>query len=579
MNKFFEFPYFTNLDNYYTQKVSIDDVHYGFNYYQASHFSLPKDKNIVINTKNIKPNAKYVKLGELEFSRLNKYFVFGVDFSGAEKFRLFYGESDNWKLKEIKDANISDNYCFIEDTLFYTQFDSTFRNFRVKDWNGKVIFQENNKEMTVYIYPDIEARGLLIQVSSYNETEFLHYFNGKLKIVFHRRMSEIGFLDYSHEYNTFYLSIANKGFAEIPDTEVLNIPNFNRYQVFRGIVEDFLSKGRDTIILSRSKDTGIQKLWRYRGLKLNEIKTVKQISNYQLSGKFKQERRNRDIAYIYFSNTSTPEKILEYSFNENTFIREIENPIFKEPKNISGITKLINDIPVTMITNKKKTDKVYLMVYGSYGTVYCPTYDELLQEIIKLGFDICVAHVRGGGEKGISWYLDGKLLKKKNSFFDTLNIVNHLKERYKKVIIFGRSAGGLTAGATLNLQPSLFTAAILQVPFVNPLATMSNPTIPLTVAEYSEIGNPAIPRYYKYISEYDPVENVNPHLEYPPILLIGGKKDQRVLLKEPKEYYKKMKKINNKVKLVIQDYGHFGPTNQKEKEEERKIFVDFLKRL
>lgn len=572
-----EFPNFTNLDNFFTQKITTDKIHRGFIYYSASEYSFTTEKKAVINTKDIKKDAKYVKLHDIEFSSLNKYYAFGVDFTGSEHFRLFYGLTGQWKLKEIKDTNISDNYCFIGDTLYYTQFDSTFRTFRVKDWTGKVIFQENDKEMSVYIYPDIEARGLIIQVSSYNETEFLHYFNGQLKVVFHRKMSEIGFFDYSHEYKMYYISIADKGFAEIPSSEKINIPNFKKYQVFEGIVEDFISKGRDTIILSRSQKTGIQQLWRYRGLKLTEIPTVNQISNYYLPGKFRQERRNREVVYIYFSNTNTPETILEYSFNENNIIRTIKNPFIEPPKNFNGITKLIDNIPVTMITNNKKSSKVLIMVYGAYGTVYCPKYDELIKSILDLEYDICIAHVRGGGEKGLSWYLDGKLLKKKNSFIDTINIVRWLD--YPKKVIFGRSAGGLTAGATLNLQPELFSGAILQVPFVNPLKTMSNPKIPLTVAEYSEIGNPAIPKYYKYISEYDPVENINPYLEYPPILLIGGKKDQRVLSVEPKTYYKKMKKINSKVKFILQDYGHFGPTNQKEKDEERKLFIDFLKKI
>jgi len=578
MDDFFEFPNFTNLDNKYSQKIATGNIHRGFIYYTKSEYSLPSKKNeIVIDTKNIKENAKYVNLGDIEFSNLNKYFAFAVDFTGSENYRLFYGKVETWELKEIKDTNISDNYCFIEDTLYYTQFDSTFRTFRVKDWNGKVIFQENNKEMSVGIYPDIEARGLIIQVGSYNETEFLHYYNNQLKIVFHRKMSEIGFFDYSHEYQMYYISFADRGFAEIPATEKINLPNFKKYQVFNGIVEDFISKGRDTVILSRSIKTGIQELWRYRGLKLNKIPTENQISNYTLPGKFKQERRNREAIFIYFSNTNTPETILEYSFNENKFVKKISNPTLSKPNDVTGKTLLVNGIPVTLVTHKKKSDKVFLMVYSAYGTVYCPKYNKLIEEILNLGYDICIAHSRGGGEKGLSWYLDGKLLKKKNSFYDTLTIVRWL--RYSKKVIFGRSAGGLTAGATLNLQPSEFSGAILQVPFVNPLKTMSNPTIPLTVAEYSEIGNPAVPKYYKYISEYDPVENINPYLKYPPILLIGGKKDQRVLAAEPKAYYKKMKKINPDVSFILQDYGHFGPTNEKEREEERELFVSFLKKI
>lgn len=578
MDDFFEFPNFTNLDNYYSQKVATGNIHRGFIYYSKNEYSLPNGKNnIVIDTRKIKENAKYVNLGELEFSNLNKYFAFTVDFTGNENQKLYYSETSDWKLQELKDVNISDNYCFIGDTLYYTQFDSTFRTFRVKDWNGKIIFQENNKEMSVSIYPDIEARGLIIQVSSYNETEFLHYFNNKLSVVFHRKMSEIGFFDYSHEYRMYYISIADRGFAEIPATEKINLPNFNKYKVFSGIVDDFISKGRDTIILSRSIKTGIQELWRYRGLKLTLIPTVNQISNYSLPGKFRQERRNRESVYIYFSNTNTPETVLEYSFNENKFVKKITNPSISIPKDITGKTIQVEGIPVTLIRNKKKSNKVFLMVYGAYSMVYCPKYNKLIESILNLGFDICIAHVRGGGEKGLGWYLDGKLLKKKNSFNDALTVARWLD--YPKKVIFGRSAGGLTAGATLNLQPELFSGAILQVPFVNPLKTMSNPTIPLTIAEYSEIGNPAIPRYYKYISEYDPVENINPYLEYPPILLIGGKRDPRVLASEPKAYYKKMKKINPDVNFVLQDYGHFGPTNKKEKEEERKLFINFLKKI
>ena len=128
------------------------------------------------------------------------------------------------------------------------------------------------------------------------------------------------------------------------------------------------------------------------------------------------------------------------------------------------------------------------------------------------GFVCAIAHIRGGEELGRTWYEDGKLLKKKNTFSDFVCCAQYLiDQRYsapKRVAILGGSAGGLLMGAVMNMRPDLFTTVIAAVPFVDLLNTMSDPSLPLTVTEYEEWGNPEDPKYFDYMASYSPYDNI-----------------------------------------------------------------------
>jgi len=576
------YPQFTNLDNYYYQIVKNDKTF--IRYFYSNKYITPKyEEKIPNETVLFEIKSNYVKITDLQFSKYNTHCAFGVDTNGDENYTLYLLNLSTNQLQKINDTNISDNFLFINDVLYYVQFDDTYRNYRIKSLDGDILFIENNPLYSVSIFPDVEDKGIIISVNSYSNTEFIHYSTlYGFRYIIKKEQNLICFVDYSWEHKLVYISIYNKGFAEIPEDIFFYKGSFdkkwNKYKVFNGIVEDFITKGKDTLILSRDTISGIQKLWKYSGLKLINIKTDNFIAEYLLPGQFKQDRRNKQVLFIEHTNGKTPKNIIELNFITGKIINTFNNPYIKK-ENLFIKHKLIDGIPTTFMT-KDKNKNILFMAYGAYGVVYNLKYQEWIVNLCKNGWNICVIHCRGGGEKGLQWYLDGKLLKKMNTITDCVNVVKHISKEYNKVAIYGRSAGGISVGATINEIPEYFDYAIMEVPFVNILETMSNPSANLTIGEYLEFGNPNDNiRIKKLMTSYDPVLNIKKNVKYPKILLTSGKNDPRVNYEEHNIYYKQMKKINPKTKinLIFEKYGHFGFTNKKDKLKSDNNKIKWLK--
>lgn len=185
--------------------------------------------------------------------------------------------------------------------------------------------------------------------------------------------------------------------------------------------------------------------------------------------------------------------------------------------------------------------------YGAYGEALDPWFSTSRLELMARGVAFAVAHVRGGGDRGEPWYLAGKLEYKSNSFHDFLAARNMLVEKGlakpEHILAYGASAGGLLVGASLNMQPDAFCAAVLDVPFVDVLRTMENPDLPLTTAEYTEWGNPDNPRDARYIQDYSPIDNLIAS-DWPAVFLQGSWHDTRVPYWEPAKLYARLALAN-----------------------------------
>ena len=182
--------------------------------------------------------------------------------------------------------------------------------------------------------------------------------------------------------------------------------------------------------------------------------------------------------------------------------------------------------------------------YGSYGSNYDPAFSSAGVSLLDRGFIIAIAHVRGGEELGRPWYEDGKLLRKRNTFTDFIAVAEHLVSAGytapERLAISGGSAGGLLMGAVVNMRPDLFAAVVAEVPFVDVVTTMLDASIPLTVIEYEEWGNPNEPEVYEYMKSYSPYDNVAAQ-PYPPMLVTAGLNDPRVAYWEPAKWVAKLR--------------------------------------
>ncbi|MCB8922925.1 MAG: S9 family peptidase [Ardenticatenaceae bacterium] len=230
-------------------------------------------------------------------------------------------------------------------------------------------------------------------------------------------------------------------------------------------------------------------------------------------------------------------------------------------------------IPISLVYRKGMqrdgNNLCHLYAYGSYGYSTEPTFRRDLLSLIDRGFIFAIAHIRGGQEMGRQWYEQGKYLHKKNTFTDFIACGRHLiaegYTRREKLVISGRSAGGLLMGAVLNMAPDLADTAVAGVPFVDVVTTMLDETIPLTVPEFEEWGNPKNKEYYDYMLSYSPYDNVEANA-YPNILVTAGLNDPRVAYWEPAKWIAKLRTLktddNHLFFKIFMGAGHFSSSGR-----------------
>ena len=230
-------------------------------------------------------------------------------------------------------------------------------------------------------------------------------------------------------------------------------------------------------------------------------------------------------------------------------------------------------MPISLVcrteTPRDGTAPMLLTGYGAYGAPYPVTFSSNRLSLLDRGYTIAIAHIRGGGELGKRWHDAGRMMNKRNTFTDFIAAVEHLKtEGYtatERLTIEGGSAGGLLIGAVLNLRPDLCRAAILRVPFVDVIHTMLDESLPLTVGEFEEWGNPKIREQYEYMKSYCPYTNLGERA-YPAILVKTSLNDSQVMYWEPAKYVAKMRALTAGAPATLfkinLDAGHGGASGR-----------------
>ena len=244
-------------------------------------------------------------------------------------------------------------------------------------------------------------------------------------------------------------------------------------------------------------------------------------------------------------------------------------------------------VPLSIVHRRGLTrngaNPTLLYGYGAYEIPSDPMFDAARLSLLDRGFVYAIAHVRGGGEMGREWYEEGKLLHKTNTFDDFIACASELiAQGYttpRRLAIRGRSAGGLLVGAVLNSRPDLFACAVAQVPFVDALTTMLDDSIPLTVNEYEEWGDPNDPEFYEYMKGYSPYDNVH-RAAYPGLLATAGLNDPRVPYWEPAKWVAKLRgaTLSGRPILLKTDLGsgHSGPSGRYESWREEAFVSAFV---
>jgi oligopeptidase B len=304
---------------------------------------------------------------------------------------------------------------------------------------------------------------------------------------------------------------------------------------------------------------------------------------YTMSLGANEEQDTDTLRYVY-SSLTTPGSTYDYDMNTGKQVLLKRDPVLGDfdPKNYASefVFATARDgtkVPVSLLyrkgTKRDGTAPLYQYAYGSYGISQDPSFRSSVLSLVDRGFVYAIAHIRGGQDMGRQWYEDGKLLRKKNTFTDYVDVTRWLvKEKYadpKRVFGMGGSAGGLLMGAVANIAPQDYKALIAHVPFVDVVTTMLDESIPLTTNEFDEWGNPAASKEsYEYMLSYSPYDQVK-RQAYPALLVTTGFWDSQVQYWEPAKWVAKLRTMKTDRNPLLfrtnMDAGHGGKSGRFER--------------
>ena len=572
-------------------------------YYQTKYFkgkeypvytrrkgSLEASEELLFDVNEKAENFSYYKLTGMEISPDNRYAVYGEDTTGRRQYVLKIKDLENDKILDFKIENTTGSAVWSNDNqyLFYTKKNpETLRAYQIfkhrlgtDPADDELIYEETDDMFDVFVTKSKSNRYIYIASFSTLTTEYQYLEadkpEGKFKI-FARRQRGV-------EYNLFhrdteFFIMTNKDDAvnfKLMTTKITRteMSNWQEYILHRDCVllED-VDVFDDYIVLQERED-GLNKLRIIK--KFDDFYIDFNEETYNVFTAYNPEMATRKLRFIYNSMT-TPASVIEFDIDskQKQVLKEQEIPDGKFDKNnyqSQRIWVTVRDgerIPVSMVWHKdtdlKRTNSLLLYGYGAYGITVDPSFSTNRLSLLDRGFVFAIAHIRGGEYLGRQWYEAGKLLRKKNTFNDFVDVAKYLIEQEltskDQLYAMGGSAGGLLMGAVINQASDLFKAVVAQVPFVDVLTTMLDESIPLTTGEYDEWGNPNNKTYYDYIKSYSPYDNIEAK-SYPNMLVTTGLHDSQVQYWEPAKWVAKLRELKTDDNLLLMhtdmESGHGG---------------------
>ena len=537
---------------------------------------------------------KFFSAGDVAVSHNDEFLAYSIDDKGSEYFTIFVRRiSDNKIIEEpIPDTAGGITWSYDDQYFFYSKLDKFHRPrqiFRHKiGTNIKediLIFEEQDDRFTCGIGKSSDEKFYFISTSEHTSSE-VYYFNKdetkpKPKLILERKEG----VEYSLDsWGGYFWMHTNR---DAKDFKILRCNNndLNDWEDFIPAKNEVLIGGfvllNNWMIRSERVDA-LPKLF-VRNLKTNEEEELK-ISDEEIispSMSLGQKDRNTDTVRISYESPKTPTRTYEYNLanKEKKLLKELKIPSGYERNNY--IVKRVNclahdgrEIPITITYHKDaKLDgsaNLLLYGYGSYGHTISPSFSTTRLSLINRNIIWATAHIRGGMERGMKYWEEGKMLNKKNTFKDYISCAKHLiDQKYTgkgKIIGYGGSAGGLLMGAVVNEAPELFLGMIMAVPFVDSLTTNLDHSLPLTAGEFNEFGNAkANIEHFKYIKSYSPYHNIK-KMDYPHILITTSLSDNRVLFDEPTKFTAKLRDTKTDNNLLLfkceMDAGHGGKSGR-----------------
>jgi oligopeptidase B len=541
-----------------------------------------------------KLETEYFGVGDLEVSNNDKYLGYSLDTKGSEYYTIFIRDIKTNKIitKEITETSGGITFSLDDRYVFYSKLDQNHRarkiyrheigNFNNQD---ELIFEEKSEAFTVSIGLSSDEKYYFINTSDHNTSEQYYFgvdeINTKPKLIMKR---EKGIIYSVSSWDNKFYNHTNKD-AEDFKIDVSDSLEKQNWETFIPPRDEVLIGGctflKNWIIRSETSNA-LDKLFVKNISSGVEEELIFSNENVYVPGiSLTQRNRDTDNVYLGYSSPKTPSRV--YSYNLSTkakkLVKEQEIPSGHNPEDyiVERVDYKSHDgrlVPLTITRHKKtKIDgsaNLLLYGYGSYGSSMSPNFSSTRLSLINRDIIWATAHIRGGMEKGMKWWKEGKLTNKKNTFEDYIHAAKYLIDNnYSskgKIIGMGGSAGGLLMGAVVNQAPELFLGIIMAVPFVDSLTTNLDHSLPLTVGEFDEFGNAKdIKEHFDYIFSYAPYNNIK-KMDYPHILITTSLSDNRVLFDEPAKFTAKLRdyKTDNNLLLLKTEMnaGHGGKSGR-----------------
>lgn len=585
-------PYFFNGYWYITRYEEGKD----YPIYIRKKEKLTSKEEVLFDCNEMAQSFDYFRLVGISVSPDNTKVAFGVDTVSRRQYTIKIKDLKSGKLLETKIENTTGSSVWAADnaTLFYNKKDNqTLRSEAVYKHHigapkeaDQLVYEEVDDTYSVYVSASKSRE--FIFISSHSTTSSEHRFirsnhpEADFKVI-QARVSGLEY-DVAHFGNHFYLHT--------------NFNGATNFQIMRTSIdqtksefwEPLLPHRKDVLIeeielfneywVVNERENGLSRLRIMRWDKTEDYYLPIEEETYTIQISLNTEFESTQLQYV-FNSLTTPSSVIQFDMHsqQKTILKTQEvlgddfDSCHYRSQRLWAIARDGSKIPISIVHHKNtqltKSTPILQYAYGSYGHIIDPSFSSNRLSLLNRGFAFAIAHIRGGEYLGRHWYEEGKLLNKKNTFYDFIDCSKFLIEQEytsaEHLYANGGSAGGLLMGGIINLAPELFNGIIADVPFVDVITTMLDDTIPLTTSEYDEWGNPNKKEHYDYMLSYSPYDQVKKQ-DYPHLLVTSGLHDSQVQYFEPTKWVARLRALKTDQNLLFLDTnmkaGHSGASGR-----------------
>lgn len=557
------------------------------------HGSLDADEQVLLDLNVLAEGFGQFRLGASVVSPDHRLLAYSTDTTGSEKHALVFKHLDSGELlgEVIPDTHYSVVWANDNKTIFYSTCDEAQRPFRLHrhviggdPGDDDVVYEEPDTAFYLSAFKTRTRKYIVLSVGSL-VTDELHYLDaddplGEFSVIRPREQGIEYGLEHQGERFLIWTNDSAKNFkvVEAP-CDSPSEDNWKEVIPHRPDVkvEGIAAFAGHFIVVQRER--GLTNL-RIEGLDGGEVHQVDFPEPVYLAYLGDNPEYDSTVVRFHYQSLVTPDSVFDYdmSTRDRVLLKQQEVLGGYDPSAYTSeriFAKAPDGVQVPMSLLYKKgfpqdgSRPLWLYAYGSYGASIDPFFSSFRLTLLDRGLAFAIAHIRGGGDLGEEWRDDGKLFRKMNTFTDFIACSEHLiAQGYTskdRLVINGASAGGLLMGAVTNMRPDLFEVVVAEVPFVDVINTILDPSLLYSVLEYEEWGNPNEEEPYFYIKQYSPYDNVEAK-GYPQILAISGLNDPRVNFWEPTKWVAKLRALktdSNRLLLKTKmEAGHGGASGR-----------------